>query len=58
MKTKRIHFGRPIIITAVHRNLYPTVMRVLDEKNLKIASDVAQYIYCLPMEEAYRYDIE
>lgn len=57
MKTKRIHFGRPIILRAIHRNLYPTVMKVLDEKNLKIESDVAQYVYSLPIEEAYRYEI-
>lgn len=58
MRTKRIHFGRPIIMTAVHRNLYPIVMRVLDDKKLKAASDVSQHVYSLPIEQAYLFDLK
>lgn len=57
MRTKRIHFERLLMFSAIPRSIYPTVLKVIHEKNLNVESDNAYYIYTISKAEALEFEI-
>lgn len=58
MKTKRVHFDRLLLFSAIPRSVYPTVLKVIHEKDLTVESDIAHYIYTISKTEALEFDIK
>ncbi|KAJ8925259.1 hypothetical protein NQ315_009087 [Exocentrus adspersus] len=58
MKTKRLHFTRPIVFYAVHNTVYSMVKKVLEEKNLQIKSNKPHHIFTISVEKAQEFKID
>ncbi|XP_018569129.1 uncharacterized protein LOC108909304 isoform X1 [Anoplophora glabripennis] len=57
-RTKRLHFERPLIFYAVHNIVYPTVLKIVQEKNLQVETDNAYYIFTVSKEKALEFNID
>ncbi|KAG5867387.1 hypothetical protein JTB14_022925 [Gonioctena quinquepunctata] len=57
-ETKRINFNRKVVFYAIHSSLYPIILRIIEEMNLKIEKTNPNYIYTMPKEYAIDFKIE
>ncbi|KAJ8963358.1 hypothetical protein NQ318_018830, partial [Aromia moschata] len=55
MRTKRLHFHRPLVFFAVHNTIYPTILKVIEDKKLRVKSDNSYYIYTISRTEAVHF---
>ncbi|KAJ8973548.1 hypothetical protein NQ317_018393 [Molorchus minor] len=58
MRTKRLHFHRPLVFFAVHNTIYPTILKVIEDRKLRVKSDNAYYIYSISRKEAINFKLE